>query len=400
MPVDGEELNPALETLRGHRLLDYESAAESAMKLLDVPWKRFPSVMVGWDNTARRAKGATIYHGATPARYEHWLRATADSVAGVRSEENYLFILAWNEWAEGNHLEPDQRYGRAFLEATRAVLVDSAPAVGADASAPGQPTAYDPLLAEPDAPRHDRAMLDEAAANVAGLLAELELPAGRQVVDLAEQRVDAAQPARPAYPGIDVVPGPFSDVSSLKSTLDGIDGIGALVLTDVLQHLAEPQDLLTALAAWSLDHGSPPLLDRRTSCRPRGHRPAGHVRPIRGEPGGWPSRSGEPALSSPRTLCNAFSTARDGASCAGKTCDSLYSEQYDDGLRDGLPEELVGALQASAQAVNPNWAVTYFVWALEPCPVDMAPSSYGEAVAPLEPPTARVHQSEGLGSGR
>ncbi len=118
MPVQGAELHPSLETLRGHRILDYESAVESALDLLDYPWKRFPSVMVGWDNTARRAQGATIYHGATPAHYEHWLRSTADRLSGVRSEENYLFILAWNEWAEGNHLEPDQRYGRAFLEAT------------------------------------------------------------------------------------------------------------------------------------------------------------------------------------------------------------------------------------------------------------------------------------------
>ncbi|HLM96290.1 MAG TPA: glycoside hydrolase family 99-like domain-containing protein, partial [Acidimicrobiales bacterium] len=93
MPVMGGELHPALETLRGHRVLDYQSAAESAMELLDCPWKRFPSVMVGWDNTARRARGATIYHDATPGRYEHWLRVTADSLAGVRSEENYLFIV-------------------------------------------------------------------------------------------------------------------------------------------------------------------------------------------------------------------------------------------------------------------------------------------------------------------
>ena len=50
---------------------------------------------------------------------------TVASLTGVRSEENYLFILAWNEWAEGNHLEPDQRYGRGFLEATRAVLIDN-----------------------------------------------------------------------------------------------------------------------------------------------------------------------------------------------------------------------------------------------------------------------------------
>ncbi len=123
-PCRASRSHPALETLRGHRVLDYQSAAESAIELLDSPWKRFPSVMVGWDNTARRARAATIYHGATPARYEHWLRVTADSLADVRPEENYLFILAWNEWAEGNHLEPDQRYGRAFLEATRSVLLD------------------------------------------------------------------------------------------------------------------------------------------------------------------------------------------------------------------------------------------------------------------------------------
>ena len=243
------------------------------------------------------------------------------------------------------------------------------------------------MLAEADAPRNDRAILGEAAANVAGLLAELELPAGRQVVDLVEQRLKHRRPARPAYPGIDIVPGPFSDVSSLKSTLDGIDGIGVMLLTDVLQHLAEPQDLLTALAAWSLDHGSPPLLVA-----------VPHVAHV------------DMAL---QVLCGQFEVNREGgpldpANLRFFTEDtlqrlldrsgwrvvrrhdlhSLYSEQYDAGLRDGLPEELVGALQASAQAVNPNWSVTYFVWALEPCPVDMAPSSYGEAVAPLEPLTA------------
>ena len=59
-----------------------------------------------------------------PEAYERWLRQAVDSVSDVRQEENYLFIVAWNEWAEGNHLEPDQRYGRAFLEATRAVMLD------------------------------------------------------------------------------------------------------------------------------------------------------------------------------------------------------------------------------------------------------------------------------------
>ena len=52
---------------------------------------------------------------------------------------------------------------------------------------------------------------------------------------------------------------------------------------------------------------------------------------------------------------------------------------------------MMGALQATAQAVNPNWSVTHFVWALEPRPVDMAPTSYGEAVVPTEPtPTSSI----------
>ena len=261
MPVMGGELHPALETLRGHRVLDYQSAAESAIELLDSPWKRFPSVMVGWDNTARRARGATIYHDATPARYEHWLRVTADSLAGVRDEENYLFIVAWNEWAEGNHLEPDQRYGRAFLEATRSVLVGPSAVPATDqAIAPEQPDTNIDEPAVTGAEKPDGSALGEVAANVAGLLAELQLPPGRRVVDLSE--LDVASPQHTTFHrfGTDVVPGMFTDVASLKATLDGIDDIGAILLTNVLQHLAEPQELLTAIAAWSLDHGSPSLL--------------------------------------------------------------------------------------------------------------------------------------------
>ncbi len=386
MPVLGEQLHPSLETLRGHRILDYESAAETAMKLLDCRWKRFPSVMVGWDNTARRARGATIYHGATPARYEHWLRVTADSLAEVRAEENYLFILAWNEWAEGNHLEPDQRYGRAFLEATRSVLVEgpTEPTSDQTAVAPGEPAAASSERARTEAAWHDQSDLDEVMVTVNGLLAELQLSVGRQVVDLVEQQ--DAPPQKPTLhpPGIDVVPGTFTDVASLKATLDGIDDIGATLLIDVLQHLADPQELLTALAAWSLDHGSPPLLIA-----------VPHVAHV------------DMAL---QVLCGQFEVQdtsllneanlrfftedtlqhlvdRSGWQVAGREdIHSLFSEQYDAGLRDSLPEEMVGALQATAQAVNPNWSVTHFVWVLEPRPVDMAPSSYGEAVAP-----ARLH---------
>ena len=387
MPVMGGELHPALETLRGHRVLDYQSAADSAMELLDAPWKRFPSVMVGWDNTARRARGATIYHDATPARYEHWLRVTADSLAGVRSEENYLFIVAWNEWAEGNHLEPDQRHGRAFLEATRAVLVDRAEVPATDqATASERPDRSNDQPTDTDGEEPDHSVVDEVTANVAGLLTTLELPPGRQVVDLSE--LEAASPQDTTFHrfGTDVVRGTFTDVASLKATLDGIDNIGAILLTNVLQHLAEPQELLTAVSAWSLDHGSPALLVTVPNVAHVDmalHVLCGHFE-VQGADALNPANL---RFFTEETLQRLVD--RSGWRVVGREDQhSLYSEQYDDGLRDGLPEEMVAAVQATAQAVNPNWSVTHFVWALEPCPVDMAPSSYEEAVASLAPRTA------------
>lgn len=387
MPVMGRELHPALDSLRGHRMFDYESAAESAMELLDCPWKRFPSVMVGWDNTARRARGATIYHGATPARYEHWLQVTADSLAEVRSEENYLFILAWNEWAEGNHLEPDQRYGRSFLEATRSVLIGHSAAPSDHVAAPTQPGAVEPEPIGTGAESTDQSRT-ELGADVAGLLAGLQLSPHRRVVDLSELRFASAKESTLHTPGIDVVHGTFTDVASLKATLDGIDDIGALLLVDVLQHLAEPQELLTALAAWSIDHGSPPLVITVPHVA--------HVdMALHVLCGRFDVQDGTAVLDSANLRFFTEDTLQRLVDRSGWRVvrrddhHSLYSDQYDADLRDGLPEEMVAAVQATAQAVNDNWSVTHFVWAMEPRPLGMAPSSYREAVAPDEPRTGR-----------
>jgi lipopolysaccharide biosynthesis protein len=93
-------------------------------------YPRAPCVCPGWDNTARRRIGAYMFINSTPDLYERWLRGVV-SRRSVRAEnksgsgiapESLVFINAWNEWAEGNHLEPDQKWGRAYLEATRRAL--------------------------------------------------------------------------------------------------------------------------------------------------------------------------------------------------------------------------------------------------------------------------------------
>ena len=83
----------------------------------------FKSVSVGWDNTPRRGKNGSIFVNGTPQKYGAWLRqAVADTRERYRPEERLVFIAAWNEWAEGNHLEPDQKYGLEYLAATKAAL--------------------------------------------------------------------------------------------------------------------------------------------------------------------------------------------------------------------------------------------------------------------------------------
>jgi lipopolysaccharide biosynthesis protein len=99
---------------------EYKDIAEMYLQRQYGPgYSGFRSVFPSWDNTARRSTIGTVILNGTPENYEYWLsEAIRKTHEDFPDEERLVFINAWNEWAEGCHLEPDRRYGHRFLEAT------------------------------------------------------------------------------------------------------------------------------------------------------------------------------------------------------------------------------------------------------------------------------------------
>lgn len=95
--------------------------AQKVMAAVRRPFPMIPTVLVGWDNTPRRGENAIIVTNSDPDIFERVLAGVVDSVQDQPAGERLVFVNAWNEWAEGNHLEPDLRFGHAFLERVRRV---------------------------------------------------------------------------------------------------------------------------------------------------------------------------------------------------------------------------------------------------------------------------------------
>jgi lipopolysaccharide biosynthesis protein len=105
-----------------HRILGYPDLVQVALSQSRPHYQRFRCVTPSWDNTPRRRVDAIIVRGSTPDLYRIWLQGVVNEVSTAPSDQRVVFVNAWNEWAEGNHLEPDRRWGHGYLGAHRTVL--------------------------------------------------------------------------------------------------------------------------------------------------------------------------------------------------------------------------------------------------------------------------------------
>lgn len=107
----------------GGQVFDYaETARRFAGRPLP-PYPLFRTVMPGWDNSPRRGDRGHIFLGSSPDVYGRWLGAIMRQTRHLKhGDERLVFINAWNEWGEGNYLEPDQELGHEYLKATARAL--------------------------------------------------------------------------------------------------------------------------------------------------------------------------------------------------------------------------------------------------------------------------------------
>jgi len=117
-----KKLDRHVDVAGGGVIFDYKTAWPFLAGAAEKSGAKYCCVTPAWDNSARKGTNACILHDSTPQEYGKWLRREVMRIRSYPQDERVVFVNAWNEWAEGNHLEPDQKFGRQYLETTRIIL--------------------------------------------------------------------------------------------------------------------------------------------------------------------------------------------------------------------------------------------------------------------------------------
>lgn len=100
-------------------VIRYEDATAYLVPRREVEWETYPCAFPNWDNTPRAGRNGTVFTQSSPQAFSNHLAECIDFVTHRDPDHRIVIIKSWNEWAEGNYLEPDRRYGRSYLEEIR-----------------------------------------------------------------------------------------------------------------------------------------------------------------------------------------------------------------------------------------------------------------------------------------
>lgn len=107
------------EYLKIPQLILYKDYVEECKRSFDANPRIYPCIQPNFDHSPRSGTQGLILHESTPALWEMLCYNTFKCREEIPHEENLIFIKAWNEWGEGNYMEPDLRFGKQYLEGLR-----------------------------------------------------------------------------------------------------------------------------------------------------------------------------------------------------------------------------------------------------------------------------------------
>jgi hypothetical protein len=102
-------------------VVEYKKAIKYLISQDKFPFHYIPCVIPNWDNTPRSGVKGLVFHNSNPELWKEHLTEAYDLVEKQASEKRIIFIKSWNEWAEGNYLEPDKEWGYSYLETLKQV---------------------------------------------------------------------------------------------------------------------------------------------------------------------------------------------------------------------------------------------------------------------------------------
>jgi hypothetical protein len=82
----------------------------------------YPTIIPNYDRSARSGKIAQIWHGSTPTLFKKHVKAVLQAISNKTDDHKIVFLKSWNEWAEGNYMEPDLKWGKGYITALREAL--------------------------------------------------------------------------------------------------------------------------------------------------------------------------------------------------------------------------------------------------------------------------------------
>ncbi|MBQ8541046.1 MAG: glycoside hydrolase family 99-like domain-containing protein [Clostridia bacterium] len=114
----------SLRKITGTQFISYDKAWQTIINMKPVRKNSIPGAFVRWDNTPRHGKRGFVYVGENPEKFKKYLSAQIKH-AKRDYKQDMMFMYAWNEWAEGGYLEPDEEHGYGYLKAIRDALKEN-----------------------------------------------------------------------------------------------------------------------------------------------------------------------------------------------------------------------------------------------------------------------------------